>query len=366
MMENVVPWAASDGAFFDFAAQMSAKTASRDDSETKTTPEAAASPSPTAVAAPIIQAETQTATPDDKAGNFNLLALPVEIRLQIYQHVYAATPVRLTDAHHSSAQTAAYLQAVIPGLVVASGTLPTSLYETSSVLPAAKAPRRLNARRRLHALPTALLASCRRVYLEARGVPFAGNEFAFATSFAPGASAALAFSRRLAAWQRGALRWARVELPARALAAPAALAELCGLWADGVRGLRVRVDCAPGRAAGWKGLGGGEGPEPEGEAALGPAGEGRPWVREGLRRLTALRQLEVELAGSRWSDGEKVEWCRGLEAELNEGRMGEERVAVVCVEMAGERREVVGDAGERTGIVRISGLQDIEEELMSW
>ena len=63
----------------------------------------------------------------------------------------------------------------------------------------------------------------------------------------------------------------------------------------------------------------------------GEGGGEYPWIDGGLRKLGALRWLEVELKTGVLSDGEKLDWCEGLKGRMDRGRGGGEGVDVVCV-----------------------------------
>jgi len=200
-------------------------------------------------------------------------------------------------------------------------------------------PRLLSPYRPMNRMPTALLRTCRQVYAEARAVPFHENEFVFAGLFSSGAATARAFTRALCPWQRAAMRFVRLELAAAADfcgdggGAPR-WADLCGMWAEGLRGLRIRVAATgvPVGAAVEEEDGGG------GVGVVGPSQqevqEPARWIDWGLLRLRALAQLEVELTDARYGEREALAWCAGLERRLNEGRgeTGAAPVRVICVQ----------------------------------
>jgi hypothetical protein len=274
---------------------------------------------------------TKLQTSFPSGNRISFFSLPLEIRLQIYSYVHVTTPLHepeLAPWLPNPKLSAWFLQAVMPGLALPPapdferGTYTYRLMPTSTPRPL------LSPRRPRNGLPSALLCASTTVYEEARAVPFRDNEFAFANWFSSGVQTARAFSSRLTGWQREALRFARVEVPVRDLQGTA-LAEwtaLCAMW-SGLRGLRLRVECVP---TGWL-----SGTGEDDQRRLSPLRMvQRPWVREGLMRLQELRQLEIELAGSSWSDVDKVEWCRELEEEMNARRRerDEELVYVVCVE----------------------------------
>lgn len=127
---------------------------------------------------------------------------------------------------------------------------------------------------------------------------------------------------------------------------------LCEKWSFGLRGLRLTIVHLPNVMATSSGPdSGGVGKGEPSLAAICPApGSGvqvtvedpatsdYPWIDAGLRKLEALRRLEVELKTTLLSDNEKLDWCEGLRGRLSrrlggvgggEGR-GED-VHVVCV-----------------------------------
>lgn len=292
-----------------------------------------------------------------------LLTLPAEIRLLIYTHLLALHPLMPRDLGPGyPVPRPRHCQRLGEGgttyfLLLGRGTH----HHHHHPAPAGY-------------LPTSLLLACRQVYAEARLVPFHAGEFAFASWFFSGLSAGRAFVRGLAPWQRRGMRFARLELRVRDLVVhdppfPAAAQvaggvggganataspweELCGYWTEGLRGLRVKIEAedlyggaATSAGAGmdravwshprmcdsrWKGKGNGEG-----------AGPWR-WVDYGLRRLSALRVVEVELAGQAMEtlgDEGKAEWCARLSERLNEGRTEEEKTVVLCASSAMAGRE---------------------------
>ncbi|KAI1487364.1 hypothetical protein F5X96DRAFT_672745 [Biscogniauxia mediterranea] len=221
-------------------------------------------------------------------------------------------------------------EAELPQPAVAPEPAPASS-SSSSASPPARARTRtlLPAYRPFCALPTALLQTSRQVYDECRGLPFEANEFVFANWFASGLWAARAavvlLDGGLAPWQARRMRWVRLELRARDVVAgahAAEWAELCGVWADGLQGLRLKIVGSKKEAPGpWSLLG--PGPAQVGIAEVRDE-KGRPqgWIADGLARMRALRCLEVELEVAEWDNRKKVEWCRDLEEVLGESRTG--------------------------------------------
>jgi hypothetical protein len=213
--------------------------------------------------------------------------------------------------------------------------------------------RLLSPYRPLSGLPSALLRTSRQVYAESRLVPFHGNEFVFVNWFSSGLWAARAFTKGLRPWQREELRHARLELLARDLSGNGLKEwrDLCALWSNGLRSLRLKIlvgggiygahfgdgempTAATERALDIRELVAGGGPTSEfGARPETGAGSGSEWVRSGLKQLAALRTLEVELCVKEWSATRRLAWCAALEDVINEDRLpGEARVRVVCVE----------------------------------
>lgn len=352
---------------------------------------------------------------------FPLLRLPLEIRLQIYRWVHLQHPIhqeQLAPWYPTPTYGSYFVRRVrvndqvYPEIADGRSNGSTwkppnhstgAAHRDANSTPGAEGAHDegtglLRADRPLCGLPTALLLASRQVYQEARALPLRASEFVFANWFASGLWAARALLRELAPWQRAELRWARLELLATDLAAPAPArewAELCGarggpLHARGLRGLRLRILCGGGEPATgllMAGLGrGGSGsgswqplqqqqqPQPQysddghrrlvenltqtmtvpGTVESGVPGHGVPapavrgadgapavWVsaRAGLAGLPDLCDLEVELIVASWGDARKVAWCAELEDALSEARgPGRPLLRVVCVERDPQRR----------------------------
>ena len=300
---------------------------------------------------------------DETRAQASLLTLPVEIRLQIYHWVYLMSPILQRD-----------LAPFLPAIKHSAYYVRRVVTAGDEDWPPTRTRPPLRPDRPYSHMPSALLQSCRQVYDEARRVPFAGNEFVFPVWFTSGVEAARAVTRALQPWQADALRWVRLEVLERHLVTgrwsspdaeeykrgdadrsrPARWAELCGLWAGGVRGLRLQIRArGPGEgtdtgnsssSSSSSSSAGGqltrkEGEEEE-EGATDGDGDGDgdgsaaaaawSWVRDGLARMAALRTLEVELDDADRSAADKIAWCRRLGEEL--GREGRADVEVVCME----------------------------------
>lgn len=299
--------------------------------------------------------------PTEPSGPPSFLNLPLEIRHQIYKWVHICHPVeqsQLTPWFPTPTYSVYLLQAVIvPGLIVPASNSSRAAKTMQFVVQGGNVsrklsaerdqsqPKLLSAHRPLSRVPTTLLRTCKQVYTESRAVPFLENEFVFANWFSSGMAAARAFVKGLDPWQRGSMRHVRLELHSSDLVGARldSWRELCSFWAPGLRGLRLKVlldkktfvpyfefigqgdrDCLddPWELVGSQGM----------------------WIGEGgLGVLGELRQVEVELAGTEWSDERKVEWCGRLGERMNEGRVGAAEVAVFCVEKA-PKGWVGGDA----------------------
>ncbi|KAK8065562.1 hypothetical protein PG997_012309 [Apiospora hydei] len=283
---------------------------------------------------------------------FPILDLPTEVRLQVYKWVHLQHPIR---AERSIAYVCKGSSPPVEG----------ALEDSWSLIPKVGGSL-LSPHRPWAAIPTALLQTCRQVHAEARALALEENELDF-TSLSPtknshlhaglpGLWAARACTSRLLPqpWQRDALRYARLEVTAWDLVLPgggavAAWVGLCGLWAAGLRGLRLKIQSGGGGLFGrnwvvWGGaVGGGDGvgsqEDNNNNSNNSGGGVGRGEliplhvVLAGLRLLKALRQLEIELALPSWDAERKLAWCGMLGEGLSEDRgTGSRPVDVICVE----------------------------------
>lgn len=300
---------------------------------------------------------------------FPLMDLPLEIRIQIYGWVHLGHPVKqaqLTPWYPMPVYNNYFLRAVQPSKrcpAAASGDAEDDLrgpYDTTSAADSSREPEPtreeeettlLSPYRPLAGLPSALLRANRQLYHETRDLALASNEFIFVNWFSSGLWAARSFCKGLTARQQGRMRQVRLELLSRDLAGTYAdeWAELCGFWAAGLRGLRLKVLCGGGAFGSWVA----DGLPRQGAPAVkvredggedGKRGKILHWVEHGLALLAELRQLEVEIAVADWDDAQRVAFCRDLEDALDEVRRRSgsgpvRRVRVVCVERCGKPKD---------------------------
>lgn len=269
--------------------------------------------------------------------SFPLMALPFELRLQVYHWVHLSQPIvpgRITPWYPTPIYSP-YVSRRVRGR----STTEDGNRDTPGVPPAGKPrqhePGLLSSSRPCGGIPTALLRANRQLYHEMREIPFAANEFEFVNWFASGLWAARSFVRPLQPWQQDAMRYVRLDILAKDLsgAYAAEWMELCGLWAKGLQGLRLRIaGCGPFGA--WV-----SDELPQGEAAAamktteGGRGLPRQWLEAGLDQLAVLRHLEVELAIPEWDSEGKLAWCHGLEEAIG-GKRSETQphLKITCVE----------------------------------
>lgn len=327
----------------------------------------------TEVLAMLAEEPNGAAAPAAAAGDSPLLNLPYEIRLQIYGWVHAMHPIQhaqLAPWYPTPTYSSYFLKLVRPDAAEDPGVKrPTAAADGANDVdddPRKKEARKaatadeedkamLSPHRPLCGLPSALLRTCRQIYEETRTLPFRSNEFVFVNWFSSGLWAARAFTRGLQRWQRDEMRYTRLEMLGRDFTGPALKewVELCGCWAGGLRGLRLKILIGGGifePTASFASLNN----NAEAQAMdISKFPEPRPeWIEEGLRRMGKLRELEVELCVLDWDDGQKIAWCESLETILNEGREGSE-VRVRCVERLmedrGPRREIVSEGEKQDG-----------------
>lgn len=323
--------------------------------------------------APMAGFNHSTASHGEEKSSISFLDLPCEIRLQIYHLVHLSSPVQgpqLAPWYQIPTCRTHTVQAVLlvpeeeeeeERETSLEGGTDTGDDENDEPEPTDH-PQRLPSQPRallsphrpLCYMPTAVLQTCRHIHAETRMIPFHENEFVFINWFSSGLSSALAFMRGRQAWQRGAMRFVRLEVfasdvseqvvdPATATAATAPVlaptartmwadrtrftdwVQLCGFW-SGLKGLRLAVWMEGGGA--YQAWGAGKRNEVRDPWEL--VSTRTEWIRQGLAALKELRQLEVELADVKWTAGEKVKWCEMLREALVSCH-GRPEVTVVCV-----------------------------------
>lgn len=287
-----------------------------------------------------VDAGTKASTGGDAGPEpFPFMALPLELRLQVYKWVHLLQPAVTGRASpwYPTPIYSPYVSRRVRAQPAAEDSIGTGDVDMPHVLPNPHAgpppqpepedePGLLCAFRPCNGLPTALLQANRQLYHEMRGIPFAADEFEFVNWFASGLWAARSFVRPLAPWQQAAMRYVRLDLLAKDLFRACAVdwLELCGLWAPGLQGLRLRVaGYGPFGAWAMAGLPG----------AHGVFDLPRQWLEAGLDRLAALRHLEIDLALPSWDGAAKLAWCAGLQDVINSKRTATQpHLKVTCVE----------------------------------
>ncbi|KAK2011388.1 hypothetical protein LZ32DRAFT_498671, partial [Colletotrichum eremochloae] len=282
-------------------------------------------------------------------GNCSFLDLPLEIRLQIYGWVHVMHPVeqgQLAPWYPNPIATAYFHKLVKPQVRAEDRAGTEMAPEHQSADQNDRTDRwceeiLLSPRRPLCGIPSSLMCTSKQVYNECRTLPLHTNEFVFVNWFSSGLWAARAFTRGLNPWQRDEMRFVRLEMLGRDFTGPELKewVELCDHWASGLRGLRLKVLVGGGLfepTVTFAALDGNAEAQALG-LVPGTATRREPvpeWIEEGLKRMRALRRLEVELTVLDWGDDEKIAWCVELGRILNDERLetGRERVVVRCVE----------------------------------
>lgn len=272
------------------------------------------------------------------------LCLPLEIRMHIYEFVHLTNPAPFLKSKSLYPMPKPGRCLLKP--LVNEETRDTSSDASSSSSSSASRLRLLPSNRPSSGLPTALLLVSKQVYNEARQVPLMNNEFIYVNWFSSGVWAAHFFTRHLRPWQSDAIRFVRLEMLATELADDGhgihRWTDVCEKWSRGLRGLRLRVVGGKGpgilpvkpalTAQMWPSTETTEEEREKDERARREFGREIPcraWVTDGLAKLRALDQLEVEMVLPQWSAKEKLAWCARLQEVLREIGM---RTTVVCVE----------------------------------
>ncbi|CAN8100861.1 unnamed protein product [Discula destructiva] len=276
--------------------------------------------------------------------SISFLDLPCEIRVEIYHWVYISSQVQLPrlGPWYAIPQCRTHIVQAVVGKEQRKAPDDDAASSVFSGNPVEqhKPARLLSPHRPLCYFHSGLLQSCRLIYAEARMIPFSENEFSYTNWFASGLSSALAFTRALVPWQRAELCYLRLEVHAQDLLYDNAnyvdWVQLCG-HLSGLRGLRLTVNMVGGMA--WSAVGKGFGDMRVGgvlarkkaiEDARELLCERQLWIKNGLGKLRALQQVEVELGDAGWTDKEKLEWCAKLRELLVASNEATE-VIVVCV-----------------------------------
>jgi hypothetical protein len=216
-------------------------------------------------------------------------------------------------------------------------------------------------------IPTALLRTCKQVYEEARISPWEKNEYVFVNWFCSGVYAARSFMRALKPWQRGSMRWARLEVLRRDLEdtwvatmvggrpGTGEWKDLCRLWSGevetgdvGLWGLRLgikgrvgayvvgeAIDGSGGVSVAFvKSSTGGDNIDEYQNRQKGLLDVNAQWITQGLAQMRALRWQEIEIEDDDISRDAKVDFCMGLGQKLSE--ISERRIEVLFAEKLGE------------------------------
>ncbi|GKT41726.1 uncharacterized protein ColSpa_01907 [Colletotrichum spaethianum] len=295
-------------------------------------------------------------------GECPLLSLPLEIRLQIYGWVHAMHPVQhaqLAPWYPTPRQSVYFLRLVKPEVIAEDLAVKEISSKVKSGEDGKAGPKQeellLSPYRPLSGIPAALMCTNKQIYNECRALPLQVNEFVFVNWFSSGLWAARAFMRGLEPWQRDMMRFTRLEMLGRDFTGPALKEwiELCGHWGSGLRGLRLKILIGGGifePTATFAALNNNAEAQAMGLNSKTVRPEPRPeWIEGGLKRMKALRRLEIELSVLDWGADEKIAWCAELERMLNDGRWeeGQAMVVVSCVERlmqdSGPKRQVVSD-----------------------
>ncbi|CAM1509983.1 Fc.00g003180.m01.CDS01 [Cosmosporella sp. VM-42] len=294
-------------------------------------------------------ATTTNSTSNQDEKCFRLMDLPVEIRLEIYGWLHLVTPVRhaqlaawyptphyrpyvlspvfQTTVQIKTAEEEQEEREELEANFEAAKAMGMEIENIESLRPAALDPDfdamrdLLSPFRPLGALPSALLRANKKIYHEARCIPFETNEFIFVNWFSSGLWAAKAFTQNIKPWQRTGLRYIRLEMMHSDFKDTKNWEGLCSGWADAVVGLRLKLDIT-----------GNNVDKKEEGFALSKAMRNRDmktFLSHGLARISSLEKLELELKTAEMNNAEKVEWCEELQELLREEGL---KVGVTCTE----------------------------------
>ncbi|KAM7194275.1 hypothetical protein V8F20_008022 [Naviculisporaceae sp. PSN 640] len=311
--------------------------------------------------------ETDEGTAHEENASIGFFDMPAEIRLQIYETIladhpflprtlrggdpglypppYFTEPVVRTEAKNADDDEDENDWTLVEfeelGLGSAASERPkrrekTEMSKAEKNSTTSSTRTLISPHRRQGYMPHSFLRTCRRIYREARCVPFRENEWVFTTLYSTGPSMAFVFMKGLRAWQWAAMTNVRLELrlvdidgsdPRRKTQWEA----VCEKWAFGLRELRLTIEQWPDNNGRYK-RSTLESLCPEPGNGNGDCTSGLRWIDAGLKKLAALQRLEVELRTPALDDNQKFDWCERLKGFLSRGLPGqEEDIKFLCV-----------------------------------
>ncbi|KAH8906269.1 hypothetical protein BR93DRAFT_979373 [Coniochaeta sp. PMI_546] len=271
----------------------------------------------------------------------SFLYLPYEIRQQIYRDVLEANPrVERELPGYPARRVSRYVTSPITPrneIVITGGK--SSRYQP------------IPSTRPLGYIPHNLLRTCKQIYYEARLFPFQTNEFVFTEWLTSAVSYCEAVLRCMQAWQRGSIRHVRFTMGLHELydrpanergARPSYQSRLDRICEQlpAVRTMRINLSCGNFPTE-WfeKDL------DSDQVTLKEDWSGGRRWIDEGLRKMSALRVVEIQCSFLAWmtpsnlprAEKQRVEeelalsWCAKVEEILNGGRPEGTDAQVVAV-----------------------------------
>ncbi|ORY59113.1 uncharacterized protein BCR38DRAFT_325823, partial [Pseudomassariella vexata] len=256
-----------------------------------------------------------------------LMSLPLEVRLQVHRWAHLMNDVKANKnpqrisgsrAHPSGTGLPQEMRVVpawsSPAALVVLDKIPGAVTSKDKKPEPAQTDNLSAPYRPFCGLPTALLQINKQIYYECRELPFRENEFAFVNTLSSGLWSARSFMQGLERWQKQAVSFVRLEILLHDLTGEPATKwlELCEQWSSRLRGLRLVIASAEGEYTR---------PGSRGEASKVPAksanGEAQMSIERGLKMLSHLEYLEVELRLVNWDGAMKRNWCKNLETTLN-------------------------------------------------
>ncbi len=176
-----------------------------------------------------------------RESDLHLLRLPLKIRVMIYECILFANPFRRGQGVHVGVDQASrqviYAECGEPEVdPIKTETRPDTKghvmirrdrVPTVSAMFLPFRPQGF--------IPSAVLTTCRQIYLEARSMPFNKNDFDFGSlgRLETGFRAASLFMKSLVPWQRSEMRWVRLDVKhadCRSLERLLMCEELCSFW----------------------------------------------------------------------------------------------------------------------------------------